>query len=118
MSTELSKFIQNTMADKRISGYAVERATHGEISQSFVNRLKKGEVKTPSVAKLQILAKGLGVPEEQLLAAAGNHATETAKIVNAKLRAIDDAYTGLSKPAKAKVDFLIEILEREIARLG
>jgi transcriptional regulator with XRE-family HTH domain len=66
--TALSRKVAQLMADKQISGYAVERATKREITQSFVNRIKNGEVKTPSAVKLKALARGLGVPESELLA--------------------------------------------------
>jgi transcriptional regulator with XRE-family HTH domain len=62
--TTLSTFVEKTMREKRISGYEVERRTKKGITQSYVNRIKNGEIQNPAPAKLRALARGLEVPEE------------------------------------------------------
>lgn len=66
MKESLAEFVKRIMFEKNLSGYDVERASKGEITQSYTNRIKNGVVLNPSPAKLKALAKGLGVGEEEL----------------------------------------------------
>jgi transcriptional regulator with XRE-family HTH domain len=116
--TALSRKVAQLMADKQISGYAVERATKREITQSFVNRIKNGEVKTPSAVKLKALARGLGVPESELLATIPGSLIDGGAVTHERLLSIDAAYRTLSKPNKIKANYLIELIEREIMLLA
>jgi transcriptional regulator with XRE-family HTH domain len=62
----LADLVNRLMRDKRLSGYDVERASHGEITQSYVNRIKNGDVKNPTGEKLIALAAGLGIAPDEL----------------------------------------------------
>lgn len=66
-SETIAQYIARTMLEKDISGYDIERRTRKRISQSYANRIKLGEIKTPSLDKLKALAVGLDVPEQELL---------------------------------------------------
>lgn len=62
----LDKYVARIMNDKNLSGYDIERRTRKRITQSYANRIKNGEVRNPSPEKLQVLAIGLDVPEQEL----------------------------------------------------
>lgn len=59
------------MKEKNLSAHQVERNSGGEITGSYVTRMLRGEVKRPSVQKLQSLARGLGSPLDEILQVAG-----------------------------------------------
>lgn len=113
----LGEFITRMLSEKNLSMYQVEKRTHGAISQSYANRIKNGQIPTPSAAKLSALAKGLGVPESELLAAAGIGKPSQVDIAHERLAHIESIYQGMPKTKQEKADYLIEILEREIERL-
>lgn len=87
----LSKYVARVMQDKNLSGYDVERRANRRITQSFVNRIKTGEVKNPSADKLQALATGLAVSEEELFAVVRGVSTEPTDFQKAILSAFHDA---------------------------
>ncbi len=42
MNNQLAEYVAKVMNDDRLSGYNIERRTHGEITQSYVLRIKNG----------------------------------------------------------------------------
>lgn len=117
MPQKLSDFVAHVMREKDLSTYAVERRSHGAISQSQVARIRLGDVRQPSADKLKALAKGLGVTESELFSVVRGVANEPAEITDERLHSIQDAYTELPKKKQAKADLLIEMIAREIVRL-
>ena len=105
------------MRDKNLSGYDIERLTHRQITQSYVNRIKNGEVKTPSAVKLTALAKGLSVTPSELFAMVSGM-TDAKQIANERLISINFAYEGMPKKKKQRADYVIDLLEREIRRIS
>jgi hypothetical protein len=68
-------------------------------------------------SQTKALARGLGVAEHELFAVArGINTSRT--LAHDRLTAIDENYQGLSRQDKHQVDYLIEILEREVDRLA
>ncbi len=114
----LGDYISRILREKDLSMYQVEKRTRGAISQSYANRIKNGQIPTPSAAKLSALAKGLGVPESEIFAAAGSGMSKDVDIAHERLAHIDFAYEGMPKKKRQKADYIIELLEREIARLA
>lgn len=112
----LADYVRRLMYEKRLSGDAISRASRGQIAQSTIDRIKNGIVLNPSVGKLKALAKGLGVTEAELFAVA--RGTTDPNIVDERLANISEVYSRLSGGAKEKADFLIGIVEKEIAALA
>ena len=117
MRETLQDYVRRIMLEKGLSGYAVERASGEGISQSQVNRIQNGEVTNPSAAKLKALAKGLSVSEAELFAVVRGITEDESVIANERLQSIGFAYQKMPKKKKAKADYLIDMLEREIARI-
>lgn len=96
MTESLAEYVARIMRDKNLSGYDIERLTHRQITQSYVNRIKNGEVKTPSAVKLTALAKGLSVTPSELFAMVSGM-TDAKQIANERLISINFAYEGMPK---------------------
>lgn len=118
MPETLSDYVARVMRDKGLSGYDIERSTHRTITQSYVNRIKNGEIATPSAAKLSALAKGLGVTPTELFSRVSGIAADPVRVANERLMAINFAYEGMPKKKKQRADQLIDLLEREIKRIS
>lgn len=67
----LSDFIKREMAEKKINSYSVALKCGGGISPSYVDQLKSGKLKNPTVDKLKSLSIGLMCDYYYLLEAAG-----------------------------------------------
>jgi transcriptional regulator with XRE-family HTH domain len=66
MSETLAEYVTRVIHDKNLNESEVARRSKGGIAQSHINRIKNGEVTNPTPRKLQALAMGLGVPEEEV----------------------------------------------------
>lgn len=62
----LADYVRRVRADKNLSSGDISKRSLGEITDSYVNRIENGLVKNVSPAKLQALAKGLGVIESEI----------------------------------------------------
>jgi transcriptional regulator with XRE-family HTH domain len=66
---ELGAFVRKTRQDAGLSLRALADASR--LDWSYIGRLEKGEISTPDPAKLQKLARALGVEVEDFYALAG-----------------------------------------------
>ncbi len=66
----LADFVRRVRDEKNLSLTDVERQSGGLITNGYVSRIENGFVLNPSPKKLQALAKGLGISEDQIFAAA------------------------------------------------
>lgn len=118
MSKEsLADFVSRVMNEKNLSGYYVERKSGKGISQSYANRIKNGEIRTPSAEKLNALAKGLEVPASELFAIVRGAPAQHSDLTHERLQTIEQIYGVLSGEKRESADYLIGLLEREFRRL-
>lgn len=117
----LTEFVGRVMIEKDLSSREVSRRARrpsGGIDPSYVNKIRNGSIDTtPSPQKLQALARGLGVPEDELFDLVRGIPASRPAFAHNTLRSIDFAYEGMPKTKKQKVDFLIEMLDREVERI-
>ena len=66
----LADFVRRVRSEKGLSTPEVERQSGGRITDAYVSRIENGYVKNVSPEKLQALAKGLGIPEDEIFAVA------------------------------------------------
>lgn len=66
----LRKFLRAWMKQNKLTAVAVEKISGGEITDGYVSKILSGRAKYPSVDKVQALAKGIGIDEEELFAVA------------------------------------------------
>lgn len=69
-SPTLAEFIKTERKKRKLSAVDIERNSGGAISDSYISRIENGEVTNVSVEKLDALAKGLGVSDEDVYRAA------------------------------------------------
>jgi transcriptional regulator with XRE-family HTH domain len=62
----LPKYVQRVMKERGLKPKDVEKRSGGKIVDAYVTKIIRGKTKYPSVVKLQALAEGLGVDEEEL----------------------------------------------------
>src|SRR5215475_2675443 len=63
---KLGDYIREVTDRKDLSDREVARRSRSGITPSYIGNIKNGRVDNPSVKKLQALARGLGVPEDEL----------------------------------------------------
>ena len=114
----LGDFVRRTRNEKGISTLDVERLSNYEISDGYVSRIENNGVKNVSPEKLTALAKGLGVTEEEIFAIArGKKPNEQAKNEERFIQ-LGIRFNALKGQNKMKAEFLVETIEREIARMA
>ena len=64
----LSDFVRRVRREKSLSTLDVERNSGNRITDGYVSQIENGYVKNVSPEKLQALAKGLSVSEEEIFA--------------------------------------------------
>lgn len=62
----LSQYVARVMREKDLSALDVEARSGNDISDIYVTNIERGIASNPSISKLQGLAKGLGVDEDEL----------------------------------------------------
>lgn len=62
----LSEYVRRIMDEKDLKPKDVEVRSGNKIDAAYVFKIRKGNFKYPSVVKLQGLAEGLGVDEDEL----------------------------------------------------
>jgi transcriptional regulator with XRE-family HTH domain len=66
----LADLVRRVRNEKRLSLREVSLRSGGEIANSHISRIENGESTNLTTEKLQALAKGLGIPEEEIFAVA------------------------------------------------
>lgn len=94
----LAQHVAKTMRDKGLTAREVERLSGGKITHSYVNKIKNGDARNPSLPLLQALAKGLAVTEEKIFSLVRGLPPEGQKINHAKLASIDFTYEEMPPP--------------------
>jgi transcriptional regulator with XRE-family HTH domain len=113
----LAAYVTRVMHEKSLSSYDVARLSDESISQSYINRIKNGAVMTPSLVKLEALGKGLREPVSAVIEAAGLVQPTDRQLTHERLLALEEAYARLHPSLRAKFDYLLRAIEREISSL-
>lgn len=115
---DLATFVNRVMIEKNLSTYTVASRSGGGISQGMVSKVRNGDVLSPSLPKLKGLAKGLDVPLQMVLDAAGKTPQTILRISNERFAAMSLRFDGMSDAKKTKALLLIEMMERELDRIA
>lgn len=62
----LAKYIARVLREKRLSLRDVQAMSDSKITDAYVGSILRGRASNPSVEKLQALARGLGVDEDEI----------------------------------------------------
>ena len=68
VANSLPDYVRRVRHERNLSLTAVSARSGGKIGKTHINRIENGLVRDVSLPKLRALAKGLGVPEDELLA--------------------------------------------------
>jgi transcriptional regulator with XRE-family HTH domain len=81
----LQDYLKQKMQEKGLTGKEIEKRSEGGITDSYISKILNGRTKKPSIPKLKALAKGLGVDEREIFAAAGGALIERDSISGSTL---------------------------------
>jgi transcriptional regulator with XRE-family HTH domain len=110
------KLIQNDLTTRDVQ----ERSNAGgeKITQSYVSQIVSGTAKNLTLTKLRALARGLGVPIEEVISRAyGETYQDDLAFVESRFADVYYKFEELSDEHKQKIIYLLDILDHEIERL-
>ena len=62
----LAQYVTRTIKEKRLKHHEVSQFSGGEITDGYIRGIMTGKANNPSVKKLQALARGLSVDEDEI----------------------------------------------------
>jgi transcriptional regulator with XRE-family HTH domain len=77
-----AEFIRRIRYEKRLSLNDVVEKSDGQVSNAYVSKVENGIIQKPSIPKLKGLAKGLDIPESQIIARAQGRGVEESEGFN------------------------------------
>jgi transcriptional regulator with XRE-family HTH domain len=110
------KLIQNDLTTRDVE----ERSSSGgeKITQSYVSQIVSGTAKNLTLTKLRALARGLGVPVEEVISRAyGGTYQDDPAFAESRFADLYYKFEKLSDEHKQNILYLLDILDREIERL-
>ena len=112
----LAAYIARVMHTKKLTTLDVQNRSGNQINQSYVVKLKNGDLTNPSISKIKALAKGLGVPEFELIAIMQGNSLDKRVLLDKKIENLGLKFSGLSPDKKEQLQALIDLMDREIDR--
>ena len=110
-----SQYVHHLSVEKGLSPRDIEQRLQGQASYSLIAGLAAGDYENVRWETLRALAKGLGVAEERLFAVAIGAMSED--FLESDFLILHEKYLDLMGAHRAAVDGLLQLLQREIARL-
>jgi transcriptional regulator with XRE-family HTH domain len=114
----LADYVRRLRLEKGLSLADVSLRSSGRIGKTHINRIENGLVTNPGVEALRALAKGLGVPEEEIFAVARGKKLEEDEALPSHLQMIMFKFNNLPLSKQVEMEKLLEVLDREIDRLN
>jgi transcriptional regulator with XRE-family HTH domain len=109
----LGDFVRRLLDERGLSFKDAEMRSQGRISHSYVHQIAGGQTKNLTVEKIQGLAAGLGVSEEEIFKVVCDTASEERSFRNSEFARLYRRYEALSEAGKREMRPLIEMLDRE-----
>ena len=105
----LSEFVRRILVEKGLSTYDVQKASGNRVSAATVTKIMNGDIRSSSIETLSGLAKGLGIPEDQLFRVARGL---PADIPNDRREVLAEAFDGqdLTPDDWQQIEGVIEFL--------
>jgi transcriptional regulator with XRE-family HTH domain len=114
MRENLEQYVRRILQEKGLTFADVHRRAGGEISKGYVCDISHGSTASLTVRKLQALARGLDVPEDDLFAIARGVAADENGFSASRFATIFARYRELPEADRREVEVLLEALAREI----
>jgi transcriptional regulator with XRE-family HTH domain len=113
----LGVYVRRVLKEKGMSYSDVEGRSQGAISDSYIGNIVKGTVCSVTVGKLQALARGLDVSEDEIFAIArGTSTNDLRDFQKSRFAMLFDKYKTLSGEDQEEIIILLKALEHEIER--
>lgn len=115
---DLAQYVRRVRTEKGLSTTDVENNSSRKISDAYVTQIENRRVKNVSPEKLQALAKGLRVPEDEVFAVArGKALADPSTFQGGRYAALFDSAEQLTPEQLVKFNSIMEIAEREVAHM-
>lgn len=114
----LSDYVRRVRQEKGLSTLVVERNSGNQITDGYVSQIENGYVKNVSPKKLQALAKGLSVPEEEIFAVArGRAPTDDPSAISGFFRMLYEKLLKVPEDKLPHIVSLFKMVDREMDTL-
>lgn len=116
MLETLDAYVRRALRIKGLTlGEVAERAG-GEISRAYICDISRGRILSPTVRKLQALARGLDVPEEEIFQVARGSSLNTRKFTESRFAVLSVRYSELQDDDQREIEILLDAVASEIER--
>lgn len=112
----LADYIRRVRQEKGLSLNQVRVHSGYKIANSYISRIENGEVTNVGLEKLRLLAKGLGVVEDEIFAVARGISLSTREVFDSEIYLMLKGYDELSDMDKAELLPTVRMLAAEIRR--
>jgi transcriptional regulator with XRE-family HTH domain len=113
----LGVYVRRVLKEKNLSYADVEERSQGAISDSYIGNIVTATVGSVTVSKLQALARGLDVSEDEIFAIArGKSPVDLRDFQKSRFAMLFEKYKTLSGEDQEEIIILLKALEHEIER--
>jgi transcriptional regulator with XRE-family HTH domain len=112
----LADYVRRVRAERGWSLAEVEQRSGGGIGRTHINRIETGEATNPSPRKLQALARGLDVSEDELFERARGVDTNEKDFEQSEIAALFYDYKNLSEADQGELKAIWDMLKADIQR--
>lgn len=118
MAESLADYVRRVMSEKGLTYREVQARSRNGITTGGVNDIVQGKTKNPGIHTLSALARGLGVPEEEVISIAlGKDPEGNPDFKNWKFASLFDDAEQLTPEQMARFEILMEMARREVQRM-
>ncbi|MGH9840071.1 MAG: helix-turn-helix domain-containing protein [Blastocatellia bacterium] len=110
----LAQFVRRNLREKGLSYAGVQRRAGGAISKGYICDIGNGLEVSLTVKKLQALARGLDVPEDEIFTIARGAAFNQRNLDTSRFALMYFRYHRLPEEDRQAVDLLLDAVDREI----
>lgn len=115
---DLADYVRRIRAEKKLSLNDVARQSGNLISRGYISQIENRYIVSVTANKLQALAKGLGVSEDEIFAVArGKDPEGNPDFKRWKFASLFDEAEQLTPEQMAKFEILMEMARREVQRM-
>ena len=113
---KISDYVRRVIRDKGLSYRQVAQNSGGAISHATVSDIINERNRNLSTATLVGIAKGLGVPEEEIFAVARGKALDTEEAFTGEFALLFKGFHDLSPEDQAEMRAMVRMLATEVER--
>jgi transcriptional regulator with XRE-family HTH domain len=118
VAESLADYVRRVMSEKGLTYREVQARSRNGITTGGVSDIVQGKTKNPGIHTLSALARGLGVPEEEIISVArGKDPEGDPDFKNWKFASLFDDAQQLTPEQMKDFEVLMEIARREVQRM-